>query len=152
MRKDTIKKIGTLFIYAVSMAVVEAAVVVYMRYLFYPAGFEIATVKDLADLPKNVYLVELLREVATIMMLASVGFLAYRKWSARLTAFVWTFSVWDIFYYVFLYVFLRWPPSLSAIDVYFLLPWPLLGPVWFPIALFFFLGAISLWSLLKYRE
>lgn len=151
-RRETIKKITVLAVYAIAMAVVEAAVVVYMRFLFYPLGFEVATTSDLAELSKNVYFVELLREIATIVMLFAVGYLAYEKWSARVTAFIWTFSVWDIFYYIFLYTFLKWPPTFATIDVYFLLPWPLLGPVWFPIILFGLLGTLSLWSLLRYKD
>lgn len=151
-RKQIIQKVIILAVYAVAMAVVEAAVVVYMRELYYPQGFVIHSISDLAAVSKMSYWVELWREIATLVMISAVSLLAYEKWSTRFTAFVWTFSVWDIVYYVFLYVFIKWPPSFSTIDVYFLLPWPLLGPVWFPIALFSFLGVLSFWSLLKYHD
>jgi hypothetical protein len=41
--------------------------------------------------------------------------------------------VWDIFYYVFLWLLMRWPPSLGTWDLLFLIPIPWIGPVWLPI-------------------
>ena len=66
-----------------------------------------------------------------------------------IAAFLFAFSVWDLGYYLFLYLFLSWPSSLATTDVYFLIPWPWLGPVWIPLALFFVLGGASLYYLLK---
>ena len=42
-------------------------------------------------------------------------------------------SKWDIFYYVWLWIFLGWPPSLLTWDVLFLIPVPWIGPVLAPI-------------------
>ena len=41
--------------------------------------------------------------------------------------------IWDIFYYVWLWVFLGWPPSLFTMDVLFLIPVPWTGPVLAPV-------------------
>lgn len=133
----------------VAMALVEAAVVVYLRGLYYPNGFFIRSLADLQVIPLEILRVEIWRELATIIMLAAVGFLAFSQLKERIWAFVFAFSLWDIGYYLFLYMFLRWPPSLGATDVYFLIPQPLIGPVWFPLLLFAVLGVISLRQLFK---
>ena len=44
-----------------------------------------------------------------------------------------SFGVWDIFYYVWLWVFVGWPHSPGTWDVLFLLPAPWSGPVWAPV-------------------
>lgn len=146
---NVFKTTALLAAYAVAMALLEAAVVVYLRELYYPQGFFIRTATDLAVIPSNILRVELWREAATIVMLAAVALLVFPSRRGRILAFLWTFSVWDLGYYLFLYVFLAWPPSLGTTDVYFLIPWPWLGPVWFPLALFAVLGAASLYYLLK---
>ena len=145
----SIKIIFALSIYAIAMAMVETAVVIYLRELYYPFGFFIQSAEDLAVIPAGILRVELWREAATIVMLAAVGFLAFERTEEKLWAFVWAFSLWDIFYYLFLFIFLRWPPSFATTDVYFLIPQPLIGPVWFPLLLFSILGIISLRYLLK---
>ncbi len=134
------------------MAMVEAAVVVYLRELYYPNGFLIWTAADLALMPRRILTVELWREAATIVMLAAVGYLAFRRATDKIYAFLFAFSVWDIAYYGFLYLFLRWPESLTTTDVYFLIPTPWIGPVWFPIILFTTLGAGSLWFIVSSKH
>lgn len=148
--KLTLKKILMLGIFAIAMAMVEAAVVIYLRELYYPSGFFIQSVADLAMIPEFVLKVELWREASTIIMLFAVGVLAFPQIRKKFWAFVFTFSMWDLFYYLFLYIFLRWPPSLDTIDVYFLIPWPWIGPVWFPLTLFSISLIISFWKLLKF--
>jgi len=77
------------------------------------------------------------REAATLVMLAALGWLSARSWRGRFGAFLVAFGVWDITYYVALYVMLRWPPSLATVDVLFLIPpgpwWN--QPVWLPVAI-----------------
>lgn len=141
------KTIVALAVYATAMAFVEAAVVIYLRELYYPEGFFIQAATNLQVIPWKILRMEVWREVATMVMLASVAFLAFERAKEKLWAFVWAFSLWDITYYLFLYVFLRWPPSLGTADVYFLIPWPWTGPVWFPLLLFGILGIISSWQL-----
>ena len=135
--------------YAVAMAMVEAAATVYLRELYYPQGFFIRSAADLAVIPAHILTVELWREAATIVMLIAVGWLASPRRGMRIAAFLYAFSVWDLGYYLFLYLFLSWPPSLGTTDVYFLIPWPWLGPVWLPLALFAAVGGASLYYLLK---
>ncbi len=139
-KSGAIKILIALSVYAAAMALVEAAVVVYLRELYYSGGFIVRTAADLAVMPSGILNVELWREAATIVMLAAVGYLSSRKPRGRLAAFLFAFSVWDLAYYLFLYLFLRWPPSLATLDVYFLIPRAWIGPVWFPLVLFTILG------------
>ena len=144
-----IRKIVLLLaVYAIAMALLESATVVYLRELYYPGGFFIQSASDLKVISKNILIIEIWREVATIMMLGAVSSLAFAGYKNRLAAFLWIFSIWDLFYYFFLYVFLGWPSSFGTLDVYFLIPWPWIGPVWLPLVIFSVLAAGSLWYLL----
>jgi hypothetical protein len=74
------------------------------------------------------------REAATIVMLVVIAWLAGTTWVERGVFFLWTFAFWDLFYYVSLYILIKWPPSLRTTDVLFLIPVPWIAPVWFPVA------------------
>jgi hypothetical protein len=117
-------------VYAVAMAWVEAAVVFYLRSMLnrmepYQA--------DPLPIERGFASVELPRELATMIMLAAVGFLAGQTWRARIGYAAVAFGVWDIFYYVFLKVICGWPHSLLDWDMLFLLPLPWWGPVLAPM-------------------
>ncbi|MGD2080540.1 MAG: hypothetical protein PVJ36_05370, partial [Nitrospirota bacterium] len=47
---------------------------------------------------------------------------------------LWCFALWDIFYYVFLRVWLGWPRTMMDMDVLFLIPGPWVAPVLLPVA------------------
>ena len=115
--------------YAVAMAYLESAIVVYLRRLYYPKGFDFPLV--IIDIPT--LLIEVGRETATIVMLATVGVAAGRTKVGKCAYFLYLFGVWDIFYYVWLKVFLDWPASLFTWDVLFLIPVPWVGPVLAPV-------------------
>jgi hypothetical protein len=89
--------------------------------------------------------VELARELATMIMLFTVGALAGRKWPSRFGYMAIAFGVWDIFYYVFLKVMCGWPGSLMDWDVLFLLPLPWWGPVIAPMSI---AGLMIVWGTL----
>ncbi len=134
------RKLIYVSLFAVSFAFVEAAVVVYLRDLYYPQGFHFP-LRMLID--RNL-IIELIREFTTIVMMASVAGLAGRKFWERFGYFLIIFGVWDICFYVWLKVTLGWPESLFTWDVLFLLPAPWLGPVLAPIlvsAAMIFIGA-----------
>ena len=114
-----------LIIFFISMALLESAVVVYLRELYYPNGF----VFPLSPMKSVVILTELAREFATIVMLWTIAYVAGRNFSSRFAWFIVGFGIWDIFYYVFLYVFIQWPSSLFEWDILFLIPLPWYGPV-----------------------
>ena len=107
---------------------VEAAVVVYLRRIYYPTGFAF----PLHVLDTSLLVVELVREAATLVMLAAVGALAGRTRWQRFACFLVGFGVWDLAYYLGLKLALGWPPSLATWDILFLLPWPWVGPVYAP--------------------
>jgi hypothetical protein len=132
-----------LITYAIAMAYVEAAVVVYLRALYYPGGFAF----PLAPLPPEMVGIEIGREAATLVMLLGVAILAGRERWQRFPAFCVSFGVWDIFYYVWLRLLLGWPPSLFTWDVLFLIPVPWTGPVAAPVIVSVLLvgGGLLLW-------
>ena len=69
-----------------------------------------------------------------MVMLATFGLAAGRTKVGKLAVFLLLFGVWDIFYYIWLVVFLNWPPSLFTWDVLFLIPIPWVGPVIAPVS------------------
>ena len=78
--------------------------------------------------------VEIAREAATLILMGAAAWLADRRGWVRFAFYMVIFGVWDIFYYVGLYVVLGWPPSLFTLDVLFLIPILWVGPVWAPAA------------------
>jgi hypothetical protein len=138
--KVSLPKIRLLFLtlYAIGMAYVEAMVVVYLRRLLPPeAEISGITLADLTNLLKEraIYFEEQTREAATIVMLVAVAVLSAKPWRERAAAFLWCFALWDIFYYVFLRVWLGWPKSIMDMDVLFLIPGPWVAPVLLPVAI-----------------
>jgi hypothetical protein len=116
--------------YAMAMAWVEAAVVVYLRSMMHRIE---PYQPDPLPVIGGFASIELPREFATLVMLFTVGWLAGRTWRARLGYAAIAFGVWDIFYYVFLKIICGWPHSLLDWDVLFLLPLPWWGPVLAPV-------------------
>ncbi len=130
MSNKYISRIIWVSIFSIAMAYVESAVVVYLRAIFHPEGFEFP-IKELDDYK---IIVELFREAATIFMLISVAALAGKKFWERFAYFILSFGVWDIFYYVWLKVILDWPSTVLDWDVLFLIPLPWIGPVIAPVS------------------
>jgi hypothetical protein len=119
------EKIAFLVVFAVAMAFVEAAAVVYLRDLL--GGGPIFPMRDLS--PK-LLAVEIGREAATVIMLLCAASLPFRGGARRMGAFLFAFAAWDVFYYAWLRVIIGWPAGLSDWDVLFLIPLPWVGPVW----------------------
>jgi len=118
--------------FAAAMAWVEAACVYYLRLML-----DRVEPYQPDPLPMRGILgeVELVREAATLLMLAVIGMLAGRRWRARLGYAAIAFGVWDILYYVFLRIISGWPASLFDWDILFLLPLPWWGPVLAPVCI-----------------
>jgi hypothetical protein len=122
----------TVVIFALAMAWVESAVVYYLRSMIHrivpyqPNPLPVAGGFGFA---------EGMRELATMVMLLTVGILAGRNWKSRLGYSAIAFGVWDIFYYVFLKVMCGFPSTLLDWDVLFLLPLPWWGPVLAPVSI-----------------
>ncbi|WP_051639921.1 hypothetical protein [Cellulomonas sp. URHE0023] len=135
---------GALVAFGIGFGYVEAAVVHYLRLaLGSQLDYEVPVRRVYLDLglirfvdPVHTMLVdpdlaraETAREAATILMLAGVAVLAGRRLWHGVAAFFIAFTVWDLTYYLFLWVLTGWPTSLLDTDVFFLIPVPWLGPV-----------------------
>lgn len=120
----------TVATFAVAMAWVEAAVVFYLRTMI---NRVVPYQPEPLPAVGNFGAAELVREIATLVMLVTVGLLAGGTWRSRLGYAAVAFGIWDIFYYVFLKVLTGWPHTLLDWDVLFLLPLPWWGPVLAPV-------------------
>lgn len=138
MRADIRRLFVWMMVFFIAMAFLESAVVVYLRALYYPEGFDFPLV-PMAD---TLVLTEVLREACTLVMLLAPAALVTRSAVERFAWFCFGFGIWDIFYYVWLKVLLDWPSSLGAWDILFLIPVPWVGPVWAPFVIS--LGLIAL--------
>jgi len=134
------KLLPAITIFAIAMAFLETSVVIYLRELLYPGGFEF----PLATMSGNLVMTELLREAATILMLIGAGYLAGKTFSQRFAWFIYAFAIWDIFYYVFLKILINWPESLMTWDVLFLIPTTWTGPVISPVIVSFTMIALAM--------
>jgi hypothetical protein len=115
---------------------VEGAVVVYLREIYYDGVFEFPVRIRWADgaiVFDHMSYIELGREIATILMLVAVGCAAGRSAWQKFGFFMVSFGVWDVFFYLWLWVMIRWPESLLTWDLLFLVPLPWVGPVIAPV-------------------
>jgi hypothetical protein len=123
-------------IFAVAFAWVESAVVVYLRKIYFDGVFSFPLVvvweegKHVID---PLVRIEFGREIATIIMLVAIGWVAGRTKFQRFCLFVIAFGIWDIFYYIWLYVMVGWPETLMTWDLLFYVPLPWVGPVLTPV-------------------
>jgi hypothetical protein len=119
---------------AIAFAYIEAAVVVYLRQIFHPDGFNFPLPAFLlSNGSRDMLMVEVGREAATLVLILCVSLLAGTNLVQRTAFFMIIFSVWDIFFYVWLKVLIGWPASLLDWDILFLIPLPWAGPVLAPI-------------------
>jgi hypothetical protein len=111
------------------MAWVESAAVLYLRTITH--RLDPYQPNPLTG-PHELVWAELVRELATMIMLATVGWLAGRNFRTRFGYGLIAFGVWDICYYLFLIPLTGWPRSWLDWDVLFLIPLPWWGPVLAP--------------------
>jgi len=125
-------KLLLLAVFGIAMAHFEGVVVVYLRKAL--GLLDTESNKELVEeFPKRYLHIEMTRETATIIMLLVIAYLVGETWLEKGIFFLWTFACWDLFYYVSLYILIKWPPSLKTIDVLFLIPKPWIAPVWLPV-------------------
>ena len=134
-----------LAIFGIAMAHLEGVVVVYLRKAL-DYNEKGSNINFLQRFPKKFLLIERTREAATIIMLAVLAVLVGNSLFDMIIVFLWTFAFWDLFYYVSLYVLIKWPNSLKTIDILFLIPVPWIAPVWFPISI----STLTILSILTY--
>ncbi len=124
-----LKQLLWLSVWGVTFGYMEAAVVVYLRKIYYPEGFSF----PLVIIQDHILLTEVLREAATLLILWATACLTYKRLQSRFAAFFILFGLWDIFYYIFLKLLLHWPESMNTCDILFLIPAPWVGPIWAPV-------------------
>jgi hypothetical protein len=117
-------------LFAAAMAWVESAVVANLRTLV--DRIEPYQTNPL-PIANDLLATELLRELATLIMLFAAGWLAGNTKRTRLGYSLIAFGAWDIFYYLFLKIITGWPQSILDWDILFLLPLPWWGPVVAPV-------------------
>lgn len=155
---------AALVAFGVGFGYVEASVVHYLRRILSdqmtPEVHAAHTYLDLGFIafvrPERAALVdpgltrvETVREAATILMLAAVGWVAAETWRRRLAAFFVAFTVWDLTYYLFLRVLDGWPASVMDRDVFFLIPVAWVGPVLTALVLSTLVLAWASWVYLR---
>jgi len=135
-------RLALVVVFAAAMAWVEASAVVYLRLHL---GRLEPHQPDPQPLAGGLGRIELVREAATLVMIAAIGALAGRSAWSRFGAALVAFGVWDLLYYAFLRVQCDWPRSLLDWDVLFLLPLPWWGPVAAPasIAALLIVGGVA---------
>jgi hypothetical protein len=125
-------KLLLLAFFGIAMAHLEGVVVVYLRKALGILDSE-SNKESIEKISPSYLKIEMTREAATIIMLVIIAYLTGNTWIERGIFFLWTFAFWDLFYYMSLYILIKWPPTLKTIDVLFLIPVPWVAPVWFPI-------------------
>jgi hypothetical protein len=135
------RKLWWVAVYAVAMAYLEAAVVVYLRALLHI---------ELTHVSLGHYFnIEVGREAATIVMLVAVGRVAGRKLPDRLAYGAFAFGLWDIWYYIWLAVLVGWPETLFDWDILFLIPLRWWGPVLSPVLIALLLCIVGIFVIVR---
>ena len=140
------RRLLALAIFAAGFGFVESAVVVYLRaavgllpgYKGTLAELQHSSEgyhqeQSLSEFPQSLLSIEIYREAATMVMLIAMALVAASDRTARWAVFLWIFALWDIAYYAGLWAMVRWPASLTDLDVLFLIPVPWVAQVWFPL-------------------
>jgi hypothetical protein len=143
--KTVLKRLCIVIAFSIAFAYVEAAVVVYLRQIFHPAGFSF----PLAGFASSAFwdrlvLTEVGREAATLVIILASSWLFGRSLGQRFAFFLAIFAVWDIFFYLWLKLLLDWPASLMDWDILFLIPVTWAGPVLAPLLVSFTLLVFSI--------
>ena len=124
-----VKKILFVGLFAIAMAYVESTVVVYIRCIYGISDLLL----DIPPFDPVIAPIEVGRELATLVMLMTIGWAIGKSLQTRLSFTFIIFGVWDIFYYIWLRLLIGWPNSLFSPDILFLIPLPWWGPVIAPV-------------------
>ncbi|HZR26676.1 MAG TPA: hypothetical protein VFA59_23990 [Vicinamibacterales bacterium] len=145
---------ASLSAFAIAFGWIEGTAVVYLREIYARELSANASAIGnlpiaLVSLPGSLVAVEMMREACTIVLLAAVAWLAGRHIADRSGAFLFSFGLWDLTYYVALRAIAGWPDHLSTWDILFLIPSPWVAPVWAPVvvaSLFVIGGTYLYWT------
>jgi len=159
-RRTRRANVAALVLFATAFGFAEAATVYYLRGLIHfhqddPVGryrvllnlgfITFVSPAHSLIVSHRVADVEIARESATLVILACLAWVAASSARRRLGAFLVSFSVWDLTYYLFLRIIDHWPRSLFTRDVFFLIPVTSIGPVLTPLVIFLVLLGLGLW-------
>jgi hypothetical protein len=148
VRRDFVRIAASLLLFGVTFGLIEAAVVIDLRVLFEPSngagatavptgeGFPVLTVSQLlrgSDQASRLLRIEMIREAATIALLATAGLAVGGRTLRVFAAFLTAFGVWDLAYYAAFRCLTGWPATVWAWDLLFLLPVCWSGPVLAPM-------------------
>lgn len=150
--------ICALLVFGISFGYLEAAAVTYLHVIYGPSPqrpkgpaepIELTMRLKAAGPANHARLAtEMLRESATLIMLAALALAAGRSTEQWLAAFLIAFGASDIAYYAFLKALIGWPHSVLTWDVLFLLPVPWAAPVLAPVLVatsMIAAGVVMLW-------
>jgi hypothetical protein len=132
-------------VFGVAFGYLEAAVVLYLRAIAYPAGFAF----PLEPVTRLVLGAEIGREAATLAMFAGVSLAGGGPRFLRLSRFLYCFGLWDIAFYIGLKALLNWPASPMTWDVLFLIPVPWSAPVFAPALVAAYFVAVGSYGIVK---
>ncbi len=139
--KDLIIKFSLILAFSIAMGYLETTVAYYQRIILnIPVDYDL---KEVPYFTPTHLLIEQVREATTIIMLFAFALLIGKTIKEKFAIFFLTFGIWDIFYYIFYYILLRWPPSLLTLDLLFLIPVPWVAAVWVPVSTSIFLIVFS---------
>ena len=132
--KTILKRFCIVVVFGIAFGYFEAAVVVYLRAIFYPDGFTFPLAEFGGTvLWERLLLTEVGRETASLVLILSAAALFGQDRQQRFAFFITIFAIWDIFYYIWLKVILNWPSSLMDWDILFLIPMVWASPVLAPM-------------------
>lgn len=152
--REFISKMSLLTLFGITFGHLEAVVVAYIRNILKNIPVEKWGEATIVGIMREHHLlfIEQTREVATIVMLLSLCLLVGKRKLEKFCIFLWVFAIWDLVYYISLYILLGWPPSLLTQDCYFLIPYPWVGPVILAVAvsvLILIITGYVLWRMAK---
>jgi hypothetical protein len=129
--KKTLLRFFITIIFSISLGYFEAAVVVYLREIFYPDGFTFPlAIFSINPVYKRLFLTEIGREAASLVLIFTGACLFGLNRRQKTAYFLTIFAIWDIFYYIWLKVLLA---SILDWDILFLIPTAWASPVLAPV-------------------
>lgn len=134
-----------LTIFGLAVALFEAIVDYYLRRITHSGS--ITSLPLVPRFPTNMLLIEQTREVAVIVLLASIAWLASGNRWGKLAAFTWIFAIWALFSRIFLFMAGELTRPKSAWMISIPAPMQSYAPVWIVIVATMLMLGCSLWML-----
>ena len=130
-KKEIIITLLLLFLFGTAFGYIEGAAAHYLRMHYYPEGFTF----HLKAIENHVLIIEMGREISTLIVIFVIAWFSASYWNRRLFNFLMIFGIWDIVYYLALFLFEAWPESVFNWDILFLVPVPWFAPVIAPVTI-----------------